>query len=371
MVSIQYALKTLALGRVVFIFTTQAPWTSEIVHPISTFFTHMITAVREGRMARALSNMHVIVCQDQHVPSRVSEAVNEIHASVNKSEHTDAGLSAVFAGITQGKHFLKTANTTASEAQKEIGHLQQLMDHLQEMETFTKDLPESTSSHFDWKHALELGVNIYTVYCQETAKSTTPAAKTVLLDAKKKISEFVSTICKAFLMGPTQAWFAKACTQKAPFSSLNINMAAWKSFVQAKLPGNAHQLCGNAIACEHIMKQIVDGFQLVDKLDKASPSPSSTTSLVKLTESLQTFRDTTWHTIDGVGLCNDDGRQGFNMISNSFRDHCREQIRNDTCTAVQQMSIIMSKAVDDKTESICIFVLSTDVQQSIPVTLSK
>jgi len=323
---------------------SKATWTAENLQPISSFFTHMITAVREGRMAKALMNMQVIVCQDQHVPSRVSEAVNEIHAAVNKSNNDDSGLSAVFAGICQGKQFLKNANTHAVEAQKEIGHLQELMDHLQELENFTNALPESTSSQFNWKHALEIGLNTYTVYCQETSKSSTSAAKTVLLDAKKKLSDFVSTICKAFLMGPTQAWIVKVeslCNQNLSIdSSTNINIDAWKSFAQAKLQGNASQLCGHAIDCEHIMKQIVDGSRQVSKADDTT---SSLTLLVKLSDSLQKFRDTTWHSMDGFGLCNDAGRQGIVVIYKTFIAHRNEHIRKDTLKAIQQMSIIMAK----------------------------
>lgn len=307
----------------------------------------MITAVREGRMAKALVNMQVIVCQDQHIPSRVSEAVNAIHAAVNKSEDTDAGLSAVFAGICQGKQFLKIANTNAVDAQKEIGHLQQLVDHLQELETFMNALPESSSPEFKWKHALELGNNTYTVYCQEISKSSTPAAKTVLGDAKKKLSDFVSTICKAFLLGPTQAWIAKAeslCTQNHIIdSTTDINIDEWKSFAQAKLSGNASQLCGHAIACEHIMKQLVDVSKQVANVDATS---SCTTPLVKLSEALQQFRDTTWHSMDGLGLCNDAGRQGIVAISKTFMAHRNEQIRKDTFRAIQQMSIIMVQAIN-------------------------
>eukprot|EP00435_Cladocopium_sp_Y103_P022098 s3494_g5.t1 len=211
-------------------------WTSESLQPITSFFTFMSSKISEGHLAKSLEHLQVVVCHEQHVPAKIIDAINYMHAASQDTTPTalaksDSGLVAVFTGITQGKAMVKIAHTAALQAQQETGHLQELSNTMKEISDLLDSLPSCQS--FDWTKMLDAGVRSCGVLADAYAKQSSGSSKTMVADAKKKLSEFVSAVCKAFLLGPFQDWIVKWVSHydasKEPSADMPESLKKWST----------------------------------------------------------------------------------------------------------------------------------------------
>ena len=226
-------------------------------------------SVTEGTIQQTMSHLAVVVSHEQQVPAKVIEAVNYLHTTASETDkdckgQSDAGLAAVFVGIAQGKAILKSANAAALRGQKDTGHLQDLTDCTAEISSFMETMPTSSSDEFKWAKAMDIGVRSINAQIDTQSKVNGASCKTVLTDAKKKIAEFVTTISKAFVLGPVQHWIikwvakyedSKTCLAELPFA-----FDAWSTINVKYLGKDTTQALQCALASSKFLSEFASGI---------------------------------------------------------------------------------------------------------------
>ena len=332
----------ISLGKTVTLL--QAAWTSETLQPIQTFFEYMSSNMKDSRVVTTLEHINAIVSHDRNTPARVSEAVAFLHGSLEKTQHDDGGLAAVFLGISQGKTFLMDANASAQTGQKEIVHLKDLTDAISEILDFAEKMPEPTSSDFQWEQGLKKGGNAMEALCNAVSRASTQPSRTVVQDAKKKLSDFACAFAKAYVTGPAQTWVKSAARKYEESKTVvpvpDIVMNKWASFPSAKfLSGLSACHCKTAIETCEIMKQISSGLTSAAVDD----SSSSTAILVNLGDSMDSFKNQGLEIIAKYGLFDDAGEAAFASIRGAVAALSQNHVDATVKSVLQQMGDVMAK----------------------------
>ena len=160
-------------------------------------------------MANSLMHIHAVVAYESTVSAKVMEAVQYLYEATDHSKgakaEEDGGIAAVFVGVAQGKTFLKLAHAAAQQSQQETVHLQELTSSTQEIEKFTREIPEDRMTA-DFDKALNLATTLLDHVATASSQQATNAAKTLIGDAKRKVSDLVVAIGKSFFRGDFTKW---------------------------------------------------------------------------------------------------------------------------------------------------------------------
>ena len=331
--------------------------------PLVSFFAHMTATVRDGRMCTHLMQLHIIITADQHLPAKVSDAIAQIYTQgLDKPNHAEAGLAAVFLGIQQGKTYIKNANKFVLEAQTAGGsNLEDLTQKLESLEAFASKMPSSTSKDFAWEQAISIGILAFKSLVHmisETPRAAPQSTKTVLLDGKRILSEYVATISRAYLVGPFQGWLFEVSTAlEIPTvpKPLDVQFADWNGIASSKhMTGEASQ-CGKlAIASSNIMTTIHDALKIA-----LTPTANGHNDLVPLFDCLTMYQDKTWPAISEAGLTTKPGSDGFKkvcaFISKQLQGYIVTQM-NDAC---KLCGCLIAKDRIQETTTYCCFFSNT------------
>lgn len=273
-----------------------------------------------------------------------------MHAMMEKAD--DAGLAATFLGINQGKSFLKSAHEKSQQAQKEVAHLQGLVDHVQKCETFMGSMPQSTSVDFDWGLALDLGKGIHTALIEATSRSQTISSKQIISDAKKKMGEFVATISKAFVLGPLKVWLKETMCQWSQHQTIpdlpKADLAVWRCLSECKfLSGEPAELCHCAMNSCGIMHQTVETIQS----SKTADVTKSASLLAKLAEDVTRFKMNYWAKLQKFVLVDPDTDGFFTAVHDQLvTKNLNTAVSKHLSSVKKSLSTIMSKASQGKAE---------------------
>ena len=299
-------------------------------------------------MVASINHIQVVLNYSQHVPTKVLESVQFLFDKMDKQDRSDSGLAAVFMGIAQGKAVIKLANNAAMQTQKESGHLDEFLKSLKDMETFADNLPKSTSDEFDWKKAMELGTTVFKQLVDIPNKNVTTATKTIISNGKKVLSEFVSSICKAFMIGPVQSWFMSTVGQfkirQAASPLPNVCMNDWVVMTTSKsISSDAMKICMYTTSVHALMKEMHEGL-----------SSTQSTVLVKLSESLEKFKDT-WQNLMDLNMITLEVNSSMNQLIVIVKSLSENRVDSDAASTTYQLGDLMAKAS-------FVFVFSFDVK---------
>ena len=304
----------------------------------------MASSVTDCRMAASLKHLQTVVCEDQHVPAKIAESVAALHAMNNKND--DAGLAATFLGLGQGKVFLKSAHSKSTQAQKEVVHLSDLISHTEEAEQFINQLPRCGSPEFQWHKALDIGVNIHNALIEAIPKTGgAVSGKTVLTDVKKKLGEYVTTIAKAFILGPVQKWFHDTMCEWSQHTAIasvpDIAMDRWTSMSTSKhLLSNASQLCVHVVTTSSLIHQIAETM----KLSMTADVSKSVTLLAKLVTDVVGFKKTHWLELRKLVLVDEKGDVSFTAVHEQVISRSLvEAVAKEITVIGHSLSSMMSK----------------------------
>lgn len=325
--------------------------------PLVTFLQHMTGFVREGRMAVALGHIFMIVTPDQHMPSKVSEAITNIYSTgIEKDNHSNAGLAAVFLGIQQGKLYVKNANKHVLEVQSIGGsNLEDLQTHLASLEAFADKMPSSLSKDFAWEQAISLGIHAYnslTQMLQSTPKNAPQSTRTTLGDGKRILSEYVSTICRAFLVGPFQSWLFEAkvameINTVPPQPS--VEFSDWKGLASSRnLTGDACSM-GQLAMCA---RNIIDIFHKALTISFASTQGASSANdveLAKLLDDISSFNAKSWVSMNESGLISTTGADSFEKLNAFINTAMASRMASQVDAACKTVGDLMAKVRLDQT----------------------
>lgn len=325
----------------------QVTWTTEMQLPIVSFLTHMTNVVRDGRMSVALLQLSIIVTADQHLPAKVSEAVTRIYSKgLEQPSQADAGLTAVFLGIQQGKLYLKNANKIVLEAQTAGGsNLEDLTKNLEALEAFASKMPSTISKDFAWEQAVSLGILAFKSLVHmisETPRTAPQTTKTSLSDGKRILSEYVATISRAYLVGPFQGWFFEAATgleiSTVP-KPLDVQFADWKGIASSRnLTGDACQMTQHAIAASNIITTVFDALTIAVK-----PTANAHRDLLPLSDSVINFQDKIWTALSEAGLIHKTGSDSFSKVCGFIKQHLQGHIITQTNDAFKSCGCLIAK----------------------------
>ena len=289
-------------------------------------------------MVASINHIHVVLSYDQQVPTKVLESVQFLCEKMEKQDRSDSGLAAVFMGIAQGKTIVKLANSVATQSQKESSHLDEFLKSLRELETFADNLPKSTSDEFDWKRAIELGTTFFKQLVDIPNKNVSAATKTIISNGKKTLSEFVSSICKAFMIGPVPNWFVSTVGQfkvRQSASPLpNVCMNDWVIMTTSKsISSDAMKICMYTTSVHALMKEIHECI-----------SSTQSTVLVKLSESLEKFKDT-WQNLMDLNMITLESNSSMNHLIQIVKSLSENRVDSDVTSTTFQLADVMAKAL--------------------------
>ena len=325
---------------------SQAQWTTEVQQPIVTFLSHMTGFVREGRLAAPLAQ----IC-DCH--SKVSDAI--IYSNgIEKSNHSNAGLAAVFLGIQQGKIYVKNANKHVLEVQSVGGsNLEDLQKHLSSLDDFAQKMSSCTSKDFAWEQAISLGIHAFNslnLMIQSTPKSTPQSTKTTLGDGKRILSEYVATICRAFLVGPFQSWL---CEAKVGMEIRNVPPLPSVEFSDWKGIASSRHLSADACSLGQLTMCARKFIGIIHKgltISFASTKEASTdVELAHLLNDISSFKEKQWASLNEAGLISEKGAMSVDKVNEQIKAAMASRMAShldDACTTVGDL---MSKVWLDQT----------------------
>ena len=321
-----------------------------MIEPLQSFLGHMKQHVREGRMVKSLDDIHVIVCDDQYLPAKILESVGHLHSSMERNDQSDdAGLAAVFFGIHQGKLFIKNANTRAQTALKEVSHLQTLTENVKKIDDFMHSMPEGRSKEFDWETASKLGVDTFHSLSEALTKGGSQAAasyKTVISTAKKSLSDFVSAVSKAFIIGAGLPWFQSAATSFVDTKTIAIlpamKFSNWKTISGSKcVSSDATSILKIAFDTESLIDLIESTFKSIAKDDCDTSAPV----VMRLVDLMKGFEMGALKSITSIGLACEDTFAFFANMKELVHKISIGQVQATLNKAVQQIGIIMAKVM--------------------------
>ena len=301
-------------------------------------------------MVKFLESIQMVVCVEDHLPSKVNEAVQQLHGMMERNDQSDAGLAATFCGIAQGKTFLKSANSKATSAQKENQHLQELTSCLSEIDGFTQNMPESSSPNFDWANAVKHGLDTFKSLSEALSKSVSNSAqssKNLLSTSKKSLSEFVSTISKAFIMSPCQKWFKVAASKFTESKTLHpipeIKLSEWKGIANSKvITSNSSSFCKFAIETDALIKNIADGLKAY--VENGKDLSGSAQLFVQLVDSMDAFvKSTGMQTMQGAGIVGEEWEKDFKDMNDLVVHMCHTQVELTLNKTIQTLGNLMAK----------------------------
>lgn len=290
--------------------------------------------------------IHIVTCPDRHLPDKVLESITELQSNGldETTHHTDGGLSAVFFAIPQGKQLLKRARDVATDGKKDMVHLEDLTKSMAEIESFAETISTASVD-------LVKGFTICKDACDALDKAATKSnelSKGMISDSKKRLVEFISSICKAFFVGPMKSWYvmsAESFSSSRTFSNVPCDgvqhvKVLIKFIMKSKhVPKDVTTLCNTLVASQDIM------LQLSRSISECGDDALKSTGLARALDGFDSTAKTYESTLKPFGLFDDQLQASISKLRHSLGEVVATRIGSDLDDILKQLGNIMAKAV--------------------------
>lgn len=316
-------------------------WPSDSMDALKGFLTHFAASkLLQPAVVHTMEYLCIALSPEKHVAAKVSEAVNELTTSSKSNDHADCGVSAMVVGIKQGKTLLKATRDRAQEDEKETAHLQHVSDKITELDASLESIEKSD---YDFNKGLEVCKEAFETYSAALTTSTTGASKTLLNNSKKSISDFISTLSRAFIRGTVKDWFEASVSlfnEKQQFAAKPaFTVEKGKVFLQCRSISKDANSLWVMVGDLMVLMTDLDNLMASYKQEKLVASEA-----VQCYSRMKKIRDNQWKELNAMGLLDETMVSSFGELIKILNQMVRELvvIENSSCTNC--IGKIMAKA---------------------------
>lgn len=222
-----------------------------------------------------------------------------------------------------------------------------LTENVKKIDEFMESMPECHMETFDWETASKLGVDTFHSLSEAFTKGGSQVAssyKSVISTAKKSLSDFVTAVSKAFILGQGLPWFQPAATKfldtKTISSLPTMQFSNWKPISGSKcVSSDATSIMKIAFDTESLIHQIEDTFKSVIKDNCETSAPV----IMRLVDSINRYQTGSLKSITSIGLASESSLASFENMREIVCKMTHQQVQDTLHIAIKQIGIIMAK----------------------------
>ena len=176
------------------------------MRPLRGFVSHLATCKYERAIALSIEKINIAINPKEFVPTIVMNAVKQLQENAKDQIHVDAGLAAVFLGVTQGKTILKLALEYAEASGEEMQTITAIQNSIGDLERFKKKCEDgSPLEDSEFQKCMTASIKLLKAVGQ---RELGQATKNYLQEAKDTVQEMALFYCTDFVRTNAVPWFS-------------------------------------------------------------------------------------------------------------------------------------------------------------------